>query len=181
MKDKNPIVTPDAQDSPALVYTSVQRKLHWWVVVLLLVQWLASDGMVAAMALQAKQQSPGAIVFLGSTLHLFSGLAVFCLVLVRIGLRCTPENRRRRQNAARQPVWVLSLAGVTQVLMYVVLVLMPLTGMLAYFFSSDFGVTAHSYLGRGLLALVLLHVLGALFHRLVRKDGIWERMVRISL
>lgn len=171
-----PVTTPTAS-----VYTSAQRKLHWWVVVLLVVQWLASQGMVAAMQLQAEQQAPGAGVFFLSSLHLFSGLTVFCLVVVRIGLRWMPESRARRQASAVTPRWAGHVATLIQALLYGVLLLMPLSGALAYFLSSELAIAAHGYLSRGLLALVLLHVLGALFHRLIRKDGIWERMVRISL
>ena len=171
----------DPQVRSALVYTSVQRKLHWWVVVLLMVQWLASQGMVTAMELQSQQATPGAGVFFLSTLHLFSGMSVFCLVLIRVWLRLTPEGRLRRQQDPIQPRWIARLSGLTQVMLYVVLLSMPLSGLMAYFLTDDMAVAAHGYLSRALLALVLLHVLGALFHRVVRKDGIWERMVRISL
>ena len=40
---------------------------------------------------------------------------------------------------------------------------------------------AHFYLAFGFFALVLMHVAAALFHALVRRDGVFETLVSVSV
>ena len=91
----------------------------------------------------------------------------------------------------------MKVASLNHVLLYVFLVLMPITGFLGVSVSGEpiafFGIplpvwtsvndtlkeqffTAHSIIAWALVALVSLHVLGALKHLLIDKDSVFGRM-----
>ena len=128
-------------------------------------------------------------------LHKSIGLVVALLVAARIAWRLT---HRPQPLPPTVPMWQVRLSRVTQALLYGLMVLMPVTGYLGAsyskagvkFFGADtvrwalphhdlseqyFGV--HSVLIWVLVALIGVHVAGALHHLLRRKDGVFQRMV----
>ena len=97
------------------------------------------------------------------------------------------------------PVWEIRLARSVQAVLYVMLLLQPLLGWAASSAQGDavtyLGLVTlpdivemdetkadtisrlHEFTGFAILALVTLHVAGALRHGLVRRDGVLRRMV----
>ena len=71
-----------------------------------------------------------------------------------------------------------ALAKVAHVGLYALMILMPLSGSMAWFGGVDLAAQGHNVLKIVLLALVALHVLGALYHQFVLKDGLINRMRR---
>jgi cytochrome b561 len=94
------------------------------------------------------------------------------------------------------PAWQVRLSGLTQWLLYACIVVMPVTGFIGTMYGRDpghfFGVPLpqiavdrsmhrllfqiHSTTVWVLVALVALHVLGALKHLLVDRDAVFQRM-----
>ena len=127
-------------------------------------------------------------------LHKSIGLILLALVALRLLWRL---GHRPEPLPPGVPVWQVRLSTITQVLLYVMMVLVPLMGVLGAMYSraglSFFGhdlphwVTAnrptakqffelHETLVWVLVALVAVHVVGGLKHLLVDRDQVFERM-----
>lgn len=127
--------------------------------------------------------------------HKWIGVAVLLLILPRLFVRLT----RPAPAALPAPAWQQKVAGVTHVLLYVLMVAVPMSGWLmssakgfpVVFLGvvplpdlvgksealGDFLATAHVTLNYTLLALVALHVAAAVKHHLFDRDATLSRMV----
>ena len=138
------------------------------------------------------EDTPGSAAYFA--LHVSLGLTAALLIALRLMWRL---RNRPAPMPATLPARQVKVASLTHVLLYVLLVLMPITGFLGVFASGEptafFGIplpvwtsgnntlkeqffTVHSLIAWALVALVLLHVLGALKHLLVDKDSVFRRM-----
>ena len=138
------------------------------------------------------EDTPGSAAYFA--LHVSLGLTAALLIALRLIWRLS---NRPIPLPATLPAWQVKVANLTHVLLYVLLVLMPITGFLGASVSGEpiafFGIslpvwtsendtlkeqlfTAHSFIAWALVALVLLHVLGALTHLLIDKDSVFGRM-----
>ena len=127
-------------------------------------------------------------------LHKSIGMTVAALVLIRVLNRIANP---AQDLPASVPAWQIKLAAGTQRLLYLLMVAMPLSGYLGASYSKTgvqvFGMATpawtvpnhdraeqffdiHSTLVWVLVALIGLHVLGALRHMLIDKDGLAQRM-----
>ena len=127
-------------------------------------------------------------------LHMSLGLTAAFLIASRLVWRLghSPDAL-----PASVPAWQAKMARATHVLLYVAMLFMPVTGFLGASYSGDgvsyFGVPLpgwssrndvlkeqffeiHSFLAWSLVVLLGIHVLGALKHLLIDKDGVFWRM-----
>ena len=160
--------------------------LHWTVAILLVA--MAALGWF----MMAIEDDPGSVWYFD--LHKSFGMVFAALVALRLVWRLT---HRPEALPAKLPGWQLRLAHWTQLLLYVLMVLMPLTGYLGASYSKKgvqfFGISTphwalpnhdlaeqfygiHSLLIWVISALVALHVLGGLKHLLMDKDAVFQRM-----
>ncbi|SAK69462.1 cytochrome B561 [Caballeronia hypogeia] len=125
--------------------------------------------------------------------HKSLGITVFLLVLLRILVRLAYG----RPPLPPMRTWQRAAASITQALLYVGMIGMPLTGYLGSSFNKFgtkfwgialpqwgwddkhlrgifFGI--HEYLAWIMAAFVILHVLGAMKHQLIDRDGLLRRM-----
>ena len=65
-------------------------------------------------------------------------------------------------------------AEIVHVAIYVLLLLLPLSGVAAWFLSIPGADSAHVLLQQALLAAIILHVAGALFQHFVRRLRLFE-------
>jgi cytochrome b561 len=168
---------------------SVQIGLHWGIAALvLLVQVPAGVTMVAVGA--------GMLQNVCYDIHKTNGIVIFLLAVVRLSWRWSHPVPLLPPD---MPGWQARIAHITHALLYIVLFLMPITGFL-YTALGGFPVPffmlvnlaqwvpvdkpaaevfkwAHLSLQFVLYLTVILHVLGALQHHYVRKDGILRRML----
>ena len=178
-----------AIDTTALApgrYTRTAVALHWLIAALFIGQfawgWL----------MQEIPKSPPGMRADAFNFHKSIGLCILGLMLIRLGWRIAHPPPA----LAGLPAWQAHLARVTHVALYAALLVQPLSGYLGSVFSGYpvkwFGITLPAWGARSpelkdamstvhvvtsfvLLALVLLHVAGALHHAL-RRDGIVSRM-----
>ena len=175
---------------PRTRYSGTAIGLHWLIAVLIVcgfyLGWIMTD-------------IPG---FTPTKLKYFSwhkwiGVTVFALAVLRVLWRAThraPASRRRHARVAEgaRPIWCTAL-------LYLLMLAIPLSG---YFYSSAAGIqvvylgivplptfigpdqalkatlrTVHVLLNYTLLALVAMHVLAALKHQFVDRDGLLARMI----
>lgn len=162
-----------------------QRVLHWLMAVCILAMLFIGVGMVSTVS---------ARYLTLVQIHEPLGIAILILVLIRIGFRL-------RYGApalpADFPAPMKLAAHLSHYVFYGLMIVMPLLGwaMLsaAAYPVVIFGVQlpqilplndglhsllwdAHRYLAFLFFALILLHVAAALFHALVRRDGVFETM-----
>ena len=138
------------------------------------------------------EDTPGSAAYFA--LHVSLGLTATLLIALRLMWRL---RNRPAALPATLPAWQVKVASLTHLLLYVLLVLMPITGFLGASLSGEpfafFGIplpswtsgndtlkaqffTAHAIIVWALVALVSLHVLGALKHLLIDKDSVFGRM-----
>jgi cytochrome b561 len=167
-------------------YTRTAVVLHWLVAALFIGQfawgWL----------MQEIPKSPPGMRADAFNFHKSIGLCLLGLMLFRLGWRIAHPPPA----LPPMPVWQARLARFTHVALYVALIVQPVAGYLGSVWSGYpvklFGVTlpvwgvkspalkdamseVHLVTSFVLLALVLLHVAGALYHAW-RRDGLMSRM-----
>ena len=152
-------------------YSRIQISLHWLVFALVALQFILSDYIAEAWY---KWVDTGAFDFnLLIALHVFGGILVALLVAWRLALRAKrgtpplPEAESRAQKA---------IAHGTHHSLYLLLILMPLTGAIAWFGGYSFAASVHFYLKFAIIALISLHIAAALYHQFVLKTNLLDRM-----
>lgn len=179
-------LTPGAE-APAPRYAGVMIALHWLIalgIIGLLALGLYMVGLPKGLPLKATLLN----------LHKSVGLTVFLLVLLRIMARAAFN----RPPLPPMRPWQRAAARTTQGLLYVAMVAMPVCGYLGSSFNrygtrfwgiplpkwgwDDAGLRElffglHQAIGYALIALIALHVAGALKHQLIDRDNLLARML----
>jgi len=172
--------------TPAQGYDPVAKSFHWLVVVLLVAQY--STEFILPYVLPKSS--------LDAAWHFSIGSTILLVMLLRLVWRLT--------HATPPPPATLSsglrlLSRVTHGLLYAFLIVLPLLGWTAAsasgakvyllgliplpaLVSKDKALaeavgSVHGAVALTLLALIALHVAGALFHALVKQDGVIRRML----
>src|SRR5262249_27346494 len=167
-------------------FTALQRLLHWLMAVCILAMFFIGVGMVSTVM-------PNYLPLVA--IHKSLGIAILVLVLIRLAVRlwCGAPAL-----PADLPEPMKLAAYLSHYALYALMIAMPLLGwaMLsaAAYPAVVFGHTvlpairpqsdslralfwdAHFYLAFAFFALVLMHVAAALFHALVRRDGVFDAM-----
>ena len=171
-------------------FTALQRLLHWLMAVCILAMLFIGVGMVSTVA-------PKYLPLI--TIHKSLGAAILILALIRLIVRLydgTPPL------PADLPAPMKFAALLSHYALYGLMIVMPLLGW-AMLSAAAYPVVlyggirlpsllpqsdglhtllwnAHYYLAFIFFAVVLLHVAAALFHALVRRDGVFESMASVS-
>lgn len=158
------------QSSPPR-YARPQVILHWAVAVLIALQFLLSDAIGAAFRDGMKTG-----VFALDPLvvgHIAGGLAVALFLALRLWLRLrlgVPAAPAGKPPAAK------ILSRVVLVGLYGLMLLIPLSGMIAWSQHLRLPAQVHEALTSLLMGLLALHVAGALVGQFVLRDGTLARM-----
>ncbi|MFC2966503.1 cytochrome b [Acidimangrovimonas pyrenivorans] len=154
-------------------YSKGQIRLHWIVAALIVIQYVFHDAISHAWRAIGRglevEFSPMIL------LHVVAGVAIGLLALWRLAIRA--RRGAPKPPAGGNPVQDL-LAAAVHWLLYALMLALPLTGLIAWFGGVRSMGEAHELLKGVLLILVGLHVLGALVHQFVLKDGLMLRMKR---
>jgi cytochrome b561 len=175
--------------TPARTYFSpLARLLHWTMAPLIVAMLFIGVGMVASVS-----RAHNTLV----AIHKPLGIALLLLVVLRVGVRLTrgspplPDDMPTPQRLA---------AKASHLVLYVLMAAMPLIGW-AMLSAAGYPVTLygplhlppiaphnvelfallralHTWLAFALFATVLLHLAAALFHGLIRRDGVFSSMAR---
>jgi len=154
-------------------YSATQIGLHWIVVALIGFQYLFNDAMGAVWHAFRREQQVDMTTMAWA--HIVVGVSIFALVAWRLLLRA-----RRGAPALPEggnPV-LDKIAMATHALLYLLLVLIPLSGLVAWYGGVGAAAEAHEIMKTVLLALMALHVVGALYHQFILRDGLMLRMKR---
>lgn len=143
-----------------IFYTSLQRRLHWLVLLLLVIQYSVQIPMGRAMDAIERQESLSFLSFLVTTLHTWGGISIAAIMIWRWQLRRVVVPLAGGTLSLRHERWVRW----HHVSLYLVLILMALTGTMHYYFGFQPAGRWHEW-GKWLLAaLILIHVAGAFSH-----------------
>ncbi len=152
-------------------YSPLQIGVHWVTALLIGLQYLSSDAMEAAFRAVLNGRANDSSV---AQIHTWSGVAVLALVVLRLGMRFwrgvpdTPAGSSpRMEQIGEWTHW--SILGL--------LVLVPVSGLLAWGAGIALAGGVHGLLVNMLLALVLLHAAAALYHQYFLRDGLIRRML----
>lgn len=153
-------------------YGATQIAYHWTIVVLVVVNWLLGAGM--EQVYEAREEGTAIVQWGPAFAHVALGVTILIVMLMRLGTRL----KRPVQTAPDSKHRLLALLGrINHWAFYVVLIAMPLLGALAWFLGVDWAGGLHKLLAWVLVALIVLHVSGALLH-LVLGENILRRIVR---
>jgi len=170
-------------------YDGTAKFLHWAVLALLVAQFIIAWTMPHI----GRNTKPDTLI----NLHLSFGVVVLAVAVARLGWRMT---HREPQPLAGIPPWQMRSARVIHWLLYVLLFVVPILGWISASWRGFpvvlFGLVelpkvmatrlpgwnwtgdVHGILANyAMLALVGLHVAAALYHYVVRKDGVLQRML----
>lgn len=154
-------------------YSSRQIGLHWIIAILIGAQYVLHGGMKHSWRLVIEGQP---VPFDPMTiLHIVIGVLVLLLLFPRIFLRVS---RGAPPAPEDEGPGMKTLATVTQTMLYVLIISLPLSGMAAWFGQVQAAGLMHNILGKLLLLFVALHVAGAFFQTFVRRRGVLWRMFR---
>ncbi len=166
-------------------FTLLQRALHWLMAVCILAMLFIGVGMVSTIR-------PKYIELVA--IHKPLGLAILVLVLIRIvvRIRCGAPAL-----PAAMPAPMKAVASLSHVALYALMIALPLLGW-AMLSAARFPVfvlgtrlpwiaphsdalhtvlwDAHRFLALCFFALIVGHVGAALYHALIRRDGVFEAM-----
>ena len=152
-------------------YSKTQIYLHWAIALMVIFQIVLNDGIVNLW----KQRMDGTIENVATiNPHAIVGILIFVLMAwrllerVRHGVPALP--------ASESPIFGM-IAKATHILFYVLLLAMPISGALAWFFGFTLPASTHSLAKYVLVPLVVLHIGAALLHHFVLKTDVLKRML----
>lgn len=172
-------------------FNPLQRLLHWLMAVCLIAMLFIGVGMVSSIM-------PKYLPLI--TVHKTLGITLLVLVLIRLAVRVRFGSPPLPADVAAP----MKLAAyLSQYALYGLMIVMPLLGW-AMLSAAEYPVVlygkkflptilpqsdsvhtllwnAHYYLAFAFFALVLLHVAAALFHALVRRDGVFDTMAPLPI
>ncbi|TPE52393.1 cytochrome b [Maribrevibacterium harenarium] len=152
-------------------YSLAQIGLHWWVALLFGANYIVSDGMGPMLGkhLEGQDVSQEFVV----NFHVYVGLAFLGFALLRIVVRLFSGAPEPVETANKK---LDKLALIAHKALYVLMLLVPLAGIGAWYGNIHELGDVHVIIMNVMLGLVGLHIVGALYHRFVLKDGVIERM-----
>jgi len=151
-------------------YSRTQIVLHWLVFALIAQQYVFRESISAAW----QRFTEGAeMVFDPLVLaHVAGGGLVLLFTLWRLALRARRGSPPAIESSKSQAI----LAKITHVGLYALMILMPISGSVAWFGGVEAAAFGHNVMKVILLALIAIHIVGALYHQIVLRDATLERM-----
>ncbi|MCW1954375.1 cytochrome b/b6 domain-containing protein [uncultured Lentibacter sp.] len=160
-----------ATDAPTR-YSRLQIVLHWLVFALIAQQYIFKDAISTAWGRVTDGLEAGFDPLVLA--HVAGGALVLIFALWRLMLRARRGVLPAQEANRLQGV----LAKITHVGLYALMILMPVSGSVAWFGGLQAAAQGHNVMKVILLALVALHIAGALYHQFVLRDNILARMRR---
>ncbi|WP_138467247.1 cytochrome b [Poseidonocella sp. HB161398] len=152
-------------------FTVTQKALHWAVVVLLAAQYFLFDGM--GRPFHQLMETGTASYSAVPVLHIAIGILVLALAAWRLVLRLSHGSPAEPE---AEPALARLASKIAHAAIYVLLFVLPLTGLAAWFGQIGPAAGLHETLTNLLMALVILHVAAALVHQFWWKTDVLARM-----
>ena len=154
-------------------YSTLQITLHWLIATLVAFQLIFGEGMTNVREAAEEGATASSIDVGVSVAHYWLGIAILVLVALRLGVRLWQGVPPRQPGA---PSWTDWAAKLVHWAFYALLVAMPVLGLLTVYVSDEFG-EIHALGKPVFVVLIAMHVLGALYHQLIKRDGTLRRIL----
>ncbi|MBO9590194.1 cytochrome b/b6 domain-containing protein [Devosia sp.] len=159
--------------TPSAGYSRAQVILHWVIAALILFQLLVHESM--EMAWDARMEG-GPAEGANPLPHIIVGSLILILAAARVVIRL---RHGAPPHPAGQPAALGVVANVIHGLIYVLLFALPISGLVAWFGGIENAADVHGGpLRLALIALVLIHIAGALVQQFVLRSGVLMRMLK---
>lgn len=154
-------------------YSLLQIRLHWAVMILVVAQFVFSDGIGNAFE---DGLDAGRMSLTGPAIaHMAGGALIFILMALRLLLR---RERGAPPPPAEDPPLQRILAAVVHRAIYALILVLPPSGAVAWAQGSETAADVHGAFKSLLLLMIFLHVAGAIYGHFVQKTGVIGRMLR---
>lgn len=156
-------------------YSRAHIALHWIVFALIAHQYLFKDAMSAAWDRLSEGGEAGFDPLVLA--HVAGGALVLIFAFWRLVLR-TRHGAPVLVEGSRIQV---AIAKLTHMGLYALMILIPVSGSVAWFVGVEVAAQSHNVMKIILLALVALHIVGAFYHQFVLRDGTLAQMRRAKV
>lgn len=157
--------------TPPASYSRPQILLHWAVALLIVLQFVLHEPMSEAWDVI---EDGGTVAFNPVVAsHVLGGILVLAFALWRIVLR---RSRGVPDLPAADGPAVRLAAHAGHLALYALMILMPVSGLVAWFGGAEAAAEAHEAMKPLMILLVAVHVAAALWHQLWLRDGLMARM-----
>ncbi|MFV0303541.1 MAG: cytochrome b [Paracoccus sp. (in: a-proteobacteria)] len=153
-------------------YSGFQIALHWAIALLVLFNYIYSDGMGDALDAVLEGRT-GEAPDLNPAIHVWVGVAVLALVVLRLVARLSRGAPEAGGSGALQVA-----ASWGHRALYLLLFLVPLAGAITWFGKVETTGDIHALLANLLMIAAGGHAAMALWHQFVVRDGLLMRMFR---
>jgi cytochrome b561 len=156
-------------------YTTAQIVLHWLIAALVIFQLIIGEDIVPAYRAFRRGTDPTAAEMFSANLHVYVGLAVLALALLRFAIRLrhgVPPAPPEESALQRR------IAAAAHLVLYGVIFGMPVTGALAWYFGISSMAEIHELAEPLIIVTVALHAAGALWQHFVARTDVLMRMLR---
>lgn len=164
-----------AMSSHPTGYTTAQIVLHWVIAALVIFQLVFGEDIVPAFRAFRQGTEPQADALVSANLHVYVGLAVLVLAVLRLALRM-------RYGAPPLPadenIALQYIAKLAHVVLYAAIFLMPLTGALAWYLGLGNIGEVHEIGKPVIIVVVAVHAAGALWQHFVARTDVLSRMLK---
>ncbi len=150
-------------------FSRTQITLHWIIAVLVIFQLVLHEGMEDAWEIR---EDGGTVSLINP--HVVVGTLVLVLAIWRLGLRLT---RGVPPAPSSEPAPLRLLAAGTHWAFYALLFIMPFSGMALWFLEAEAAGEVHKTARLVLIALIFLHLAGALAQHFWFKTDVLKRML----
>ena len=164
-----------ATKSPPSGYTGMQILLHWLIAILILFQLIFGESIEDAWRAYSRGQEPSADAMFSANIHVYIGISVLVLAVLRLVLRIRngapplPENESALQKR---------IASATHLILYLLIFAVPMSGMAAWFGGVAAAGEVHHLAKPVIIVFVVLHAAAALWHHFIAKTDVLVRMLR---
>lgn len=156
-------------------YTATQIFLHWAIAALVIFQLIFGDYIKPAYRALQRGTEPAEADLSQANIHVYVGIAVLALALARLAARFLHGVPAAPAGESNVQKWVASAA---HVLLYLVIFLMPVSGMVAWYGGVSLAGQMHETAKPVIILVIALHAAGALWQHFVAKTDVLTRMLR---
>jgi cytochrome b561 len=156
-------------------FTRTQIALHWTTVLLVAFNLLVEDGMKEAQRAYKAAAEPSFWNGWMGSFHAWIGLTILVIALTRLVLRLLHGVPAPPPGDSRD---MQKIAALVNVAFYALLILMPATGIIAYYLQEFWVGQVHGWGKPALMALIALHVAASLWHHFFKRNDVLRRMLR---
>jgi cytochrome b561 len=158
-------------------YSKLQIALHWLVALLIALQIFGGESMTAAFDGFLENKAVGSFDATLAQVHVYAGITIWLFAAWRLYLRFS---RGVPAHPEGQGPALTLLANIIHIWLYGALLVLPVTGSLAWFLGNETFGDWHGFAKLFILPPVFLHIAGGLAQHYYFKTNVLRRMMKAA-